>query len=166
VVAALALTGCGNGGSPGIDRGTAGGGGSAGSGGTAGNGGAGGSGGTAGSGGAGGSGGTAASGGIAGSGGTAGAAGGGGTIGGTTLSAQGFQAYCMKMGECYPETYESCIADLPYVELWAQSLTGECDALIGSYFECLGQLTCEQLMGYDDYSCYDEGLADCQTTIP
>jgi len=29
--------------------------------------------------------------------------------------------------------YESCIAELPYVELWAQSLTGECDALVGSY---------------------------------
>jgi len=170
VVAALALTGCGGGDSAlGDHRGAAGsggGGGVGGSGARAGGGGIGGSGARAGSGGIGGSGARAGSGGIG------GAAGTGGTVGPMTMTGQGFEAYCLKLGECYSDTSYSagCLAQLPNIDLLAQSLSSECDALIGSYFTCLAELPCDELMDDGYYSCsadLDEDLlSSCPMIIP
>ena len=179
VVAALALTGCGGSeGALGDHRGAAGSGGDGGMGGSGardGSGGRGGSGASAGSGGVGGAAGTG-SGGVGGaagtgSGGVGGAAGTGGTIGPMTMTGQGFEAYCLKLGECYSDVSYSaaCQAQLPNTDLLAQSLSDECDALIGSYFSCLAELPCDELMGYGYYSCsadLDEDLlASCSTII-
>jgi len=158
VVAALALTGCGES-ALGDHRGAAGGG-------SGGGGGVGGSGARAGSGGGGGSGASAGSGGVG------GAAGTGGTVGPMTMTAQGFEAYCLKLGECYLDMSYSagCLAQLPNIDLLSQSLSSECDALIGSYFTCLAELPCDELMGYGYYSCsadLDEDLLlSCPTIIP
>ena len=178
VVAALALTGCGGG------EGTAGGdqlrlAGSRGDGATSGNGarasiggpgGMGGSGASAGNGGRGGMGGSGASAGTGGGGGMGGAAGAGGIIGPTT--GQGFEAFCLRLGECYSEmSYtEACLIQLPSIELLAQSLSSECDELIGSYFSCLGELPCDELIyeGYDACSAELEGdvLSSCPAILP
>lgn len=158
VVAALALTGCGGGESVVDNRsqGTSGAGGAAGSGasgGATGIAGSSGAGGMAGSGAAGGAGGV---GGIGGAGGMGGASGAGGADGPATLTGQGFQAFCMKLSECYSGApyYSGCVDAWHSVDLIAQSLSSECDAILGSYFSCLGELTCEELEEGDYYSCY------------
>ena len=193
VVAALALTGCGgaegtaggdqlrlagtrgdgatNGGGARMSSGGRGGmGGSGASGGTGGRGGMGGSGASAGSGGRGGMGGIGASVGAGGRGGMGGAAGAGGIIGPTM--GQGFEAFCLRLGECYSEmSYtEACLIQLPSIELLAQSLPNECDELIGSYFSCLGELPCDELIyeGYDSCSVEleEDVLSSCPTILP
>lgn len=185
VVAALALAGCGGGeGALGDHIRFAGGrgdGGTGGSGATVGSGGGGGSGATVGSGGRGGGGGNGASAGIGGGGGSGasagiggigGAAGAGGAIGPMTMTGEGFEAFCLQLGECYsdPSYTAGCLLQLPNIELLAQSLSTECDALIGSYFSCLGELPCDELIyeGYDSCSAEldEDVLSSCPTIIP
>lgn len=135
VVAALSLTGCGVGepaqvdDEPGEPRNTGGASGAAGFHGTAGGGGAAGGGGDLGPG-------------------IGGAAGGGGSggMGGAVAPAalgEAFEAYCMKLGDCYSATYaEACLLGLPHIELSAELLSPECREVFVSYFSCLGDLEC------------------------
>lgn len=152
VVAALALTGCGEGEGAPVDRR-----GETVGGGAAGHGGAGGQGGAPSLGldvrGAGGAGGIAGFG-LGSSGGAGGA---GGAAGPVSQAAQGVEAYCMKLDECYPGLpyYSGCVVAWENVDLMAYSLSNECDAVIGAYLSCLADLTCEQIQNGEQYTCLD-----------
>lgn len=172
VVAALALTGCGEGEGAHVDRR-----GETVGGGAAGNGGAGGHGGApslaldvSGEGGAGGAAGFGL-GGTGGVGGTGGAGGAGGDGGPVSHAARGVEAYCMKLDECYPGLpyYDGCVVAWQNVELMAYSLSSECDAVIGAYLSCLADLSCEQIQNGEQYTCLDtvdEALLEsCSTGI-
>ena len=163
VVAALALTGCGDGEGTQVDRR-----GETVGGGAAGSSGAGGQGGASraalddlGGGGAGGVGDFN----LGGAGGAAGAA------GPVSHAAQGVEAYCMKIDECYPGLpyYSGCVVAWENVQVMAYSLSNDCDQVIGAYLSCLAELTCEQIQNGEQYTCLDtvdqQLLESCSTEI-
>jgi hypothetical protein len=91
----------------------------------------------------------------------------------TTMTGESFKAFCVKVGECYPNTssLDECNDVQPYVDiLAAQYFSSECDAFWSSYFNCLSNLTCEEFMGPEYYTCeddLDQEMVDlCDSMIP
>jgi hypothetical protein len=89
-------------------------------------------------------------------GGAGGTAGAGGAPG--SMTAEAAAAFCMKVGECYPNTpYEQYCRDYTAgLDLLAGYFSTECDAFLASYFTCLAELSCEEYMGPEFDACYDD----------
>ena len=125
-VAALALTGCGETGSP-SDFG-----------------------------GSGGSGGTSGTGGSSGAGGTSGTGGSGGTNGTLAGSLEAFCLKVVECFPGYYTNTEDCVSYLAAYYGLDGPLSSECEAAAISYFQCGAPLTCQELDGTGGNSCDDE----------
>jgi hypothetical protein len=57
-------------------------------------------------------------------------------------------AFCMKIAECYDETFDECLAlyedGIAYVIANADNISSDCLNAIASYYNCFADLTCEQ----------------------
>jgi hypothetical protein len=91
----------------------------------------------------------------------------------TTMTGESFKAFCVKVGECYPNTsyLDECNVYQPYADiLSAQYFSSECDAMWASYFNCLSTLPCEEFTDPDNDTCYDDLDPDmvelCDSMIP
>jgi hypothetical protein len=91
----------------------------------------------------------------------------------TTMTGESYKAFCVKVGECYPNTsyQDDCNAYQPYADIFsAQYFSGECDALWASYFNCLAGVTCDEFTDEEDSTCYDdldqEMIDLCDSMIP
>jgi hypothetical protein len=82
----------------------------------------------------------------------------GGTSNPSSMTGQAFRAFCLKVGECYPNTSASdeCLTYVAGYDLLAQYFSSDCDALVASYFNCFAGLTCEEFMGPEYYACIDD----------
>lgn len=96
----------------------------------------------------------------------------GGGDGPTTLTGQAFNAFCMKVAECYPgDPYvEECFDYVGYYDLVGKYFSNECDAFFASYLNCFSSLTCEEFAGPEYYACSDdvdqETLQACEDELP
>ena len=90
----------------------------------------------------------------------------------TTLTGQAFNAFCMKVAECYPgDPYvEECFDYVGYYDLAGKYFSNECDAFFASYLNCFSSLTCEEFAGPEYYTCSDdvdqETLQACEDELP
>jgi len=97
---------------------------------------------------------------------------GGGDDGPTTLTGKAFNAFCMKVAECYPDDpyAEECFGYVASYDLAGKYFSNECDVFFASYLNCFSDLTCEEFMGDEYYACGDdvdqEMLQACLEELP
>lgn len=77
-----------------------------------------------------------------------------------------YRAFCLKIAECYPEdvggTVEQCTQ---YYSGYYSDLPEGCQLAIASYFQCLGELTCDEYA--NDYEqCSDAVIDDVIAACP